>query len=141
MRTFSPKAGDIRRKWFVVSANGEVLGRLATRVAVVLRGKHKPTFAPHMDCGDHVIITDVEGVKLTGRKWQQKMYYSHSGYPGGLKAANALRMLDKHPEKIILHAVRGMLPHNRIGRQMIRKLKVYVGSEHPHWAQRPEPLP
>ena len=141
MRTYSPKAGDISRKWFLVSANDEVLGRLASRVAAVLRGKHKPMFTPHMDCGDHVIITDVERVKLTGRKLQRKMYYSHSGYPGGLKTANASRMLDKHPEKVILHAVRGMLPRNRLGRQMIRKLKVYVGSAHPHGAQLPEPLP
>jgi large subunit ribosomal protein L13 len=141
MRTLSAKPEEMQRKWYIVSAEGEVLGRLATRVAVVLRGKHKPFFSPHVDCGDHVIITDVEKVVLTGRKMDQKMYYSNSGYPGGLKSANARRMMEKHPEKVLYHAIRGMLPHNRLGRQVIRKLKVYVGSNHPHEAQTPEPLP
>ncbi len=141
MRTLSAKPEEIQRKWYVVSAEGEVLGRLATRVATVLRGKHKPFFSPHVDCGDHVIITDIEKIVLTGRKMDQKMYYSNSGYPHGLKSANLRRMMEKHPEKVILHAIRGMLPHNRLGRQVIRKLKVYVGPNHPHEAQLPEPLP
>lgn len=141
MKTYAAKAEDIEREWYVVSANGEVLGRMAVRIAKVLRGKHKPIFTPHVDCGDHVIVTDADKVKLTGRKWQQKMYYAHSGYPSGLKVATAQRMMDKHPEKIIRHAVRGMLPHNRLGRQILRKLKVYVGPEHPHEAQSPQPLP
>jgi len=141
MLTYSARPRDITRRWFVVSADGEVLGRLAAKVATILRGKHKPIFTPHMDCGDHVVVTDVEKVRLTGKKWDQKMYYSSSGYPGGLKEATARRMLDKHPEKIMLHAVRGMLPHNRLGRQVIRKLKVYIGPSHPHEAQQPEPLP
>ncbi|MBP7559105.1 MAG: 50S ribosomal protein L13 [Armatimonadetes bacterium] len=141
MKTYAAKAEDIEREWYVVSANGEVLGRMAVRIAKVLRGKHKPIFTPHVDCGDHVIVTDADKVRLTGRKWQQKMYYAHSGYPSGLKVATAQRMMDKHPEKIIRHAVRGMLPHNRLGRQVLRKLKVYVGPEHPHEAQSPQPLP
>lgn len=141
MRTYTAKAEDIERRWYVVSADGEILGRMAVRIAKVLRGKHKPLFTPHVDCGDHVIVTDADKVQLTGRKWQQKMYYAHSGYSGGLKAATAQRMKDKHPEKIIRHAVRGMLPHNRLGRQILRKLKVYVGPEHPHEAQGPQPLP
>jgi large subunit ribosomal protein L13 len=141
MRTYTAKAEDIQRDWYVISADGQVLGRMAVRIANALRGKHKPIFTPHVDCGDHVIVTDADKVRLTGRKWQQKMYYSHSGYPGGLKAATAQRMMDKHPEKVIRHAVRGMLPHNRLGRQILRKLKVYVGPEHPHSAQRPQPLP
>lgn len=141
MKTYAAKAEDIEREWYVVSANGEVLGRMAARIAKVLRGKHKPIFTPHVDCGDHVIVTNADKVRLTGRKWQQKMYYAHSGYPSGLKVATAQRMMDKHPEKIIRHAVRGMLPHNRLGRQILRKLKVYVGPEHPHEAQSPQPLP
>lgn len=141
MRTVSAKPEEIVRKWYVVSADGETLGRLATRVATVLRGKHKPLFSPHVDCGDHVVVTDIEKIVLTGKKMDQKMYYVHSGYPGGLKSANARRMMEKHPEKVILHAIRGMLPHNRLGRHMIRKLKVYIGPEHPHAAQSPEPLP
>ena len=141
MKTYAAKAEDIEREWYVVSANGEVLGRMAVRIAKVLRGKHKPIFTPHVDCGDHVIVTDADKARLTGRKWQQKMYYAHSGYPSGLKVATAQRMMDKHPEKIIRHAVRGMLPHNRLGRQVLRKLKVYVGPEHPHEAQSPQPLP
>ncbi|MBD3175964.1 MAG: 50S ribosomal protein L13, partial [Armatimonadia bacterium] len=126
MKTYSAKPEDIDRDWFVISADGETLGRMATRIAQVLRGKHKPIFTPHIDCGDHVIVTDADKVQLTGRKWEQKMYYSHSGYPGGMKQATALRMKQKHPEKMIRHAVRGMLPHNRLGRQIIRKLKIYT---------------
>jgi large subunit ribosomal protein L13 len=141
MRTLSAKPEEVVRKWYVVSADGQTLGRLATRVAVVLRGKHRPLFSPHVDSGDNVIITDIEKIVLTGNKFEQKMYYTHSGYPGGLKSANARVMMEKHPEKVILHAIRGMLPHNRLGRQVARKLKVYVGPNHPHEAQMPEPLP
>ncbi len=141
MRTVSAKPEEMERRWFVASADGEVLGRLAVRAATVLRGKHKTLFSPHVDCGDHVIVTDVEKIVLTGKKMEQKMYYSHSGYPGGLKSATARRMMEKHPEKVMRHAIRGMLPHNRLGRQMLRKLRLYVGSEHPHAGQRPEPLP
>jgi len=140
MRTLVVQPEDAKRGWWVVSAKGQVLGRLATRVAHILRGKHKPEFAPHLDWGDHVIITDCGKVVLTGDKLAQKKYYSHSGYPGHLKEANARLMLEKHPEKVIRHAVKGMLPHNRLGRRMARKLKVYVGSDHPHEAQRPKPL-
>ncbi len=140
MRTYSVKAGDIKREWWIVSADGAVLGRLAARVAHILRGKHRPQFTPHADCGDHVIITDCEKVRLTGNKMRDKLYYSHSGYPGHLKSANAAMMLQKHPEKVVTRAVCGMLPHNRLGRQMARKLKVYVGPEHPHEAQKPKPL-
>lgn len=140
MRTYSVKPGDIKREWWVVSADGAVLGRLAARVAYILRGKHRPQFTPHADCGDHVIITDCEKVRLTGNKMRDKLYYSHSGYPGHLKSANAAMMLSKHPEKVVTRAVCGMLPHNRLGRQMARKLKVYVGPEHPHEAQKPKPL-
>lgn len=141
MRTYSAKPADVEQSWYVISADGEVLGRMAARIAAVLLGKHKPLFTRHIDCGDYVIVTDAEKVRLTGQKMTQKMYYKASGYPGGLKSASAQRMLDKHPEKVIYHAVKGMLPHNRLGRQLIRKLKVYVGPDHPHAAQRPEALP
>jgi large subunit ribosomal protein L13 len=141
MKTYTPKPEDIDRQWWVVSAEGEVLGRLAARVAHVLRGKHKPMFSPHADCGDHVIVVNAEKIRLTGRKLTDKMYYSHSGYPGHLREANAKMMLAKHPEKVLQKAIRGMLPHNRLGRQMARKLKIYVGGEHPHEAQQPRQLP
>ena len=140
MRTYTPRPDDIERDWWVVSAEGQVLGRLAARIAHILRGKHKPGFAPHMDCGDHVIVTDAAKITLTGAKLTDKKYYSHSGYPGRLREANAQMMLAKHPEKVIQKAVRGMLPHNSIGRQMARKLKVYAGSDHPHDAQQPKQL-
>jgi large subunit ribosomal protein L13 len=141
MATVMPKEGAIDRKWFVVDAEGKVLGRLATRVAHVLRGKHKPTFAPHLDVGDHVVVINAGKVHLTGRKLTSKMYRWHSGYIGGLREVTAERMLKSHPERVVEWAVQGMLPKGRLGRAMARKLKVYKGAEHPHAAQKPEPLP
>lgn len=138
--TFSPRPGDIERRWFVVDAAGVPLGRLASRIAGVLRGKHKPTYAPHVDGGDHVIVVNAEQVAVTSRKSQDKIYYRHSGYPGGLKEESFASLIVRRPQAVIERAVRGMLPHNRLGRQMIRKLKVYAGPDHPHAAQRPEEL-
>jgi large subunit ribosomal protein L13 len=131
---------ESERKWFVVDAQGQVLGRLATRVATILRGKHKPTFTPHLDGGDHVIVVNAEKVHLTGRKLHDKMYRWHTGYIGALREVNAETMLRTHPERVIEWAVQGMLPKNRLGRAMAKKLKVYRGTAHPHQAQRPEPL-
>jgi large subunit ribosomal protein L13 len=140
LKTYSAKAGDVEHKWYVMDATDVPLGRLATRIATVLRGKHKPMFTPHMDTGDHVVVLNASGVKLTGRKLDQKTYERFSGYPGGRRTWTAREMLEKRPEDIITLAVRGMLPKNRLGRQMIKKLKVYAGGEHPHSAQKPEPL-
>lgn len=141
MRTYSPKASEIERSWYVVDAEGLVLGRMATEVARILRGKHKPTFAPHLDTGDHVIIINADKVVLTSNKAESKMVYRHSGYPGGIKATTYGDMLGKRPAEAVRGTVRGMLPKNRLGRQMLRKLKVYAGPDHPHGAQLPEPLP
>ncbi|WP_297722291.1 50S ribosomal protein L13 [uncultured Mobiluncus sp.] len=138
MRTYSPKAGDADAKWHVVDADGIVLGRLASQVATLLRGKHKPTFAPNFDNGDYVIVINAEKVVLTGNKWTEKTAYHHSGFPGGLKATSYQEMRDKQPEKIIEKAVRGMMPHNRLSKQQMTKLKVYAGPEHPHAGQNPE---
>jgi large subunit ribosomal protein L13 len=140
MPTVMPKESEIERKWFVVNADGQVLGRLATRVASILRGKHKPTFAPHLDVGDHVVVINAEKVHLTGRKMAGKVYRWHTGYLGGLREVTAGRMLKTHPERVVEWAVEGMLPKNRLGRSMARKLKVYRGNEHPHAAQSPTPL-
>jgi large subunit ribosomal protein L13 len=140
MPTSVPKESDIQRKWFVVDAEGQVLGRLATRVATVLRGKHKPIFTPHLDVGDHVVVINAEKVQLTGRKLKDKQYRWHTGYIGGLKEVNAETMLRTHPDRVIEWAVEGMLPKNRLGRAMAKKLKVYRGAEHPHGAQQPQPL-
>ena len=140
MRTYSPKASEITRKWYVVDAEDLVLGRLATEVARILRGKHKPTFAPHMDMGDHVIVINAEKVVLTANKADQKLVYRHSGYPGGLKSRTFAQALALKPEEGVRRAVRGMLPKNRLGRQMLTKLKVYAGPNHPHSAQLPEAL-
>ena len=140
MRTYSPKASEITRKWYVVDAEDLVLGRLATEVARILRGKHKPTFAPHMDMGDHVIVINAEKVVLTANKAEQKLVYRHSGYPGGLKSRTFAEALALKPEEGVRRAVRGMLPKNRLGRQMLTKLKVYAGPNHPHSAQLPEAL-
>jgi large subunit ribosomal protein L13 len=140
MPTVMSTAREIERKWFVVDAEGKVLGRLATRVATILRGKHKPTFTPHIDTGDHVVVVNAEKVHLTGRKLQNKFYRWHTGYIGALREVNAETMLKTHPERVIEWAVQGMLPKNRLGRAMARKLKVYRGPDHPHQAQRPEPL-
>jgi len=141
MRTYSPSAKDITREWFVIDAEGETLGRMATRIAHVLRGKHKPTFARHMDMGDYVIVVNADKVILQGGKDLEKMYYRHSGYPGGIKSIPFARMLDKKPVEVVERAVKGMLPKNKLGRAMGGKLKVYAGAEHPHVAQQPKPLP
>jgi large subunit ribosomal protein L13 len=139
VRTFSPKAGDIQHQWHVIDASDVVLGRLASHAAILLRGKHKPIFAPHVDTGDFVIVVNAEKVALTGRKLEQKLAYRHSGYPGGLRSVAYGDLLEKHPERLIEKAVRGMLPKNSLGRSMLRKLKVYAGPEHPHQAQQPVP--
>ena len=140
VRTFSPKDSDITRQWHVIDASDVVLGRLASHVAVLLRGKHKPIFAPHVDTGDFVIVVNAGKVALTGNKRQTKVAYRHSGYPGGLRAVGYEELLTKRPERAIELAVKGMLPHNRLGRQLIKKLKVYAGPEHPHAAQQPQPF-
>ena len=140
MRTFSPKPADITRAWHIVDADGLVLGRLATEVASVLRGKHKPTFTPNTDMGDHVIVVNADKVVMTSGKAETKMAYRHSGYPGGLKATSFSHLLIDRADDVVRNAVTGMLPKNRLGRQMATKLKVYRGAEHPHAAQSPEPL-
>lgn len=139
-RTFMLKEQEAEKRWYVVDAKGKTLGRLASQVATVLRGKHKPTFTPHVDCGDYVIVVNADQVRLTGRKEEKKVYYRHSLYPGGLKSRTAGEMRKTRPEKMIELAVWGMLPHTRLGRRQMRKLKVYAGAEHPHQAQKPEPL-
>ncbi len=141
MRTFSPSGKDITRDWFVVDAEGETLGRLATRIATVLRGKHKPTFAPHLDMGDYVVVVNADKVELAGEKAADKVYRRHSGFPGGLKSVPFAQMLDKQPTRILETAVTGMLPKNKLGKSMGAKLKVYAGPDHPHQAQQPQPLP
>jgi large subunit ribosomal protein L13 len=140
-RTFSPKAGDIQRDWFIVDADGMTLGRLATVIASTLRGKNKPTYAPHMDMGDFVIVINAEKIKVTGNKETEKFYYRHSGYPGGLRAVVLRDVRQRHPERIIKSAVRGMLPRTTLGEKQLTKLKVYAGADHPHAAQQPKPLP
>ena len=140
MKTYAVKAGEIERRWYVVDAQGKTLGRLATQVARILRGKHKPTFSPHLDVGDHVIIINADKIQVTGKKLDTKRYYRYSGYLGGLKSVVLREQLEKHPDRVLIHAIRGMLPKNRLGRAMLRKLKIYAGSEHPHAAQQPEPL-
>ena len=139
-RTYVTKQEGVKREWYVVDAAGQTLGRLATRIASILRGKHKPTFSPSVDTGDYVIIVNAERVRVTGRKLDQKIYYRHSGYPGGLKQITLRDQLQKHPTRVIEHAVRGMLPKNRLGRQMFKKLNIYAGPDHPHKAQQPRPL-
>jgi len=140
MKTYVPTAAEIDRRWHLVDADGKVLGRLASRVATLLRGKHKPSFTPNTDVGDFVVVVNAAGVRLTGRKLQQKKMYRHSGYPGGLKATAYAVLIRTHPERIITEAVRGMLPKTRQGQQLIKKLKVYRSAEHRHQAQRPAPL-
>ena len=140
MGTYSPKPGEIERQWLVIDATDVVLGRLATHAATLLRGKHKPVFAPHVDTGDFVIVVNASKVALTGNKRQTKVAYRHAGYPGGLKRVGYDELLTKRPERAIELAVKGMLPHNRLGRQLIKKLKVYAGGEHPHAAQQPKPF-
>lgn len=140
MKTYTPPVSEIKRKWFVVDAENKILGRLATRVAGLLMGKGKPHFTPHLDVGDHVIVINAEKVTLSGKKPNTKTYYRYSGYPGGLKSVSFSKHLKEKPEELFNHAVRGMLPKNRLGRKMLSKLFVYRGTEHPHQAQKPEPL-
>jgi len=140
VRTFSPKVTEIERAWYVVDADGLVLGRLASRVAAVLRGKHRPYFAPHVDTGDHVIVVNADKVVLTSGKAEAKLAYRHSGYPGGLRATSYAELLEEQPAELIRRSVRGMLPKNSLGRQMLSKLNVYAGPDHPHAAQKPQPL-
>jgi len=140
VKTYSVKASDIRRDWYVVDAQGHNLGRLATTIANVLRGKHKPVYQPNMDLGDYVIVLNAGGVRVTGKKLDDKFYYRHSGYPGGLKTVTLREQLARHPDRVIRAAVWGMLPHNRLGRRMIKKLKIYKGASHTHAGQRPKML-
>jgi large subunit ribosomal protein L13 len=135
MRTYSTKVSDIERKWHVIDASGKTLGRLATEAAVLLKGKHKPMYSPHLDVGDYVVVVNADKIEVTGKKLTDKIYYHHSNYPGGLKSISLGKMLETHPTRAIEHAVKGMLPHNRLGAAMFKKLKVYAGAEHPHKAQ------
>lgn len=138
--TFMAKASDVERKWYVVDAEGQTVGRLAAEIAKILHGKHKPTFTPHVDTGDYVIVINAEKVKFTGKKWTDKKYFRHSGYQGGTTFTPAKQMMEKFPTRVLEYAIRGMLPKNRLGAQMYRKLSVYAGPEHPHAAQKPEEL-
>ena len=140
MKTYFPKINDVQKRWYLVDAEGKTLGRLASQIAAILRGKHKPTFTPHMDVGDNVIVINAEKVELTGRKADQKKYYRYSGYPGGIKETDFMAMLQRKPREVITIAVKGMLPHNRLGRSIIKHLKVYAGPDHPHKSQQPEQL-
>ncbi|MCF7803179.1 MAG: 50S ribosomal protein L13 [Candidatus Marinimicrobia bacterium] len=140
MKTYSPKASEIERKWYVVDATGIILGRLASEIAQILRGKHKPTFAPHIDCGDHVVVINADKIRLSGRKSEYKTYFSHSGYPGSEKHTAIAEMMERHPEQVITRAVKGMLPSNKLASEQLKKLRVYAGEEHPHTAQQPEAL-
>ena len=140
MKTWNAKPGEVERRWYVVDAEGQTLGRLATRIADTLRGKDKPQYTPHVDTGDFVVVVNAEKIAVTGKKLDDKMYYRHSGYPGGLKSRTLRQELDRRPTEVIRKAVKGMLPRNRLARQQINKLKVYAGPEHPHEAQAPQPL-
>lgn len=140
MKTTITKPAEVERAWHVVDAEGQTLGRLAARVATILRGKHKPSFTPSVDCGDYVIVLNADKIRVTGNKLEDKIYYRHSGYPGGLREINLRRQLERYPTRPVELAVKGMLPKSKLGRKMIKKLKVYAGSEHPHHAQRPVPL-
>jgi len=140
MKTYQAKKEELKYQWYLVNAEGKVLGRLASELAKILRGKHKPTFTPHLDTGDFVVVVNAEKVGLTGKKLKDKIYYRHTGYPGGIKEVSAEKLLAKKPTELIRRAVKGMLPKNSLGRQMLRKLKVYAGPNHPHKAQNPVPL-
>ena len=140
MKTYSAKESELEKKWFIVDAEGKVLGRMATRIANVLRGKNKPIFTPHVDTGDFVVVVNAEKITLTGNKLTNKVYYQHSGYPGGLKAATAKKIQEEKPEELIRLAVKGMLPKNKLGSSLIKKLKIYRGKDHPHQAQQPQVL-
>jgi large subunit ribosomal protein L13 len=139
-KTFVPTQERDKQKWYLIDADGKVLGRLASRIATLIRGKDNPLFTPHLDMGAYVIVINAEKVTLTGKKWNMKRYYSYTGYPGGLKEISVMHLLEKHPERIIEKAVKGMLPHNRLGRRLNKKLFVYAGDKHPHQAQKPELL-
>jgi large subunit ribosomal protein L13 len=139
-KTYYPKPGDVTRQWFLVDASGQNLGRLATRIATVLIGKHKPEFTPGVDVGDYVVVVNAERIRVTGNKLEDKIYYHHTGYPGGIKAITLRDQLVKHPDRVIRRAVWGMLPHNKVGRRMLKKLKVFAGPDHTHEAQQPQPL-
>ncbi len=134
------KKGEVERKWYLVDAKDKTLGRLASKIAIILMGKHKPYYTPHVDCGDFVVVINADKIKLTGSKWDKKVYYWHTGYLGGIKSRTAKQMLEKKPEFLIYHAVKGMLPKNNLARRMLKKLKVYAGEMHPHTAQKPEPI-
>jgi large subunit ribosomal protein L13 len=140
VRTFTAKTAEIKREWYVIDAENQTLGRLAAQIAPILRGKHKPIYTPHLDCGDFVIVINADKVRVTGRKLDQKTYYRYSGYPGGISSISLRDQLARHPERVLEGAVRGMLPKNSLGRQMFKKLKVYAGGDHPHQAQQPKPL-
>lgn len=140
MSSFIQKPAEVERKWYVVDAEGKTLGRMASEIAAILRGKNKPTFTPHVDCGDYVIVINAEKVAVTGKKRQEKIYKRHTGYPGGLRELTFQQLLEKHPEEVVRHAVKGMMPTGKLGRQMFKKLKVYAGPEHNHAAQKPEVL-
>ncbi|MGQ9598179.1 MAG: 50S ribosomal protein L13 [Anaerolineae bacterium] len=140
MRTFTAKKEEIKREWYLVDAEGQTLGRLASRIAPIIKGKHKSIYTPHLDCGDFVVVINADKVRVTGRKLDQKMYYWHSQYPGGIKSVTLREQLSRYPERVVQAAVRGMLPKNKLGRRMIKKLKVYAGDSHPHQAQQPKPL-
>ena len=139
-KTYIPKAGDITHDWILVDANDQNLGRLSTQISSILLGKHKPTFTPGVDTGDYVVVVNCERIRVTGNKMEDKFYYRHSGYPGGLKEISLRDQLEKHPERVIRSAVWGMVPHNKFGRKLMKKLKVYAGPDHPHAAQNPQPL-
>ena len=138
MKTYSIKADEIHKDWFVADAENKALGRLASKVAQILKGKHKPSYTPHMDMGDFVVVVNAEKIRVSGKKEMQKTYFSHSGYPGGTKEVDLYTMRRRHPERVIQNAVKGMLPHNRLGRQMMRNLKIYSGPDHPHSSQQPK---
>jgi large subunit ribosomal protein L13 len=140
MKTYSPKAGELPERWYLVDAKDRVLGRLASRIAAVLRGKHLSGFAPHVDMNTHVVVINADKIRLTGKKWQDKTYYWHTQYPAGLRSASARALHEKKPTELLRRAVRGMIPHNRLGRATMKRLRVYAGEQHPHQAQRPEPL-
>ena len=140
MRTYNMTKEEIQREWLVVDAEGQTLGRLASKLAAILRGKHKPIYTPRLDCGDYVIVVNADRLTVTGKRLDAKVYYRYSGYPGGIKSVTLRGQLDKHPDRVLMAAVKGMLPHNRLGRHMLKKLKVYAGAEHPHAAQKPKTL-
>lgn len=139
-KTYYPKADEIERQWYIVDAKGQTLGRLASRIAFVLLGKHKPSFTPGVQMGDYIIVINAEDIVVTGKKMEEKIYYRHSGYPGGLKSISLRQQLQKHPDRVIRAAVWGMLPHNRMGRHLLKQLKIYAGAEHPHGGHNPQPL-